>query len=57
MFAEHSFHGSLTDCFMWCGVISYMFWLCYMMLAIRVVGQKAANLTVKRDGPEAASAP
>jgi hypothetical protein len=49
MFAEHSFLGSPTVCFMRCGVISYMFWLCYMMLAIRVVGQKTANLTFERD--------
>jgi hypothetical protein len=26
-----------------------MFWLCYMMPAIRVVGQKTANPTLKRD--------
>ena len=43
MFAEPSFLGSLTVCFMQCGVISYMFWPCCMMFAIRVVGQKPAN--------------
>lgn len=49
MFAEHSFLVFLTVCFMRCGVISYMFWLCYMMLAVRVVGQKAANPTFNPD--------
>ena len=49
MFAELSFLGSPTVCFMQCGVISYMFWLCYMMFAIRIVGQKTVNSTLKRD--------
>ena len=40
MFAELSFRDSLTVCFMRYGAISYIFWLCYMMLAIRDVGQK-----------------
>jgi hypothetical protein len=31
-----------------CGVISYMFWLCYMMLAVRAVGQKAAKSGSRR---------
>ena len=53
MFAALSFLGFLMVCFMRCGAISCMFWLCYMMLAIRVVGQKTANLTFERDGAKA----
>jgi len=45
MFTVHSFHGSLTVCFMRCVGISYMFWLFYMMPAIRVIGQKTARAT------------
>jgi len=50
MFAELSFRGSLTVCFMQYGVISYMFWLCCMMLAIQEVGPKTANSALKRGG-------
>ena len=43
MSAALSFLGFLMACFMRYGVISCMFWLCYMMLAIQVFGQKTAN--------------
>ena len=38
--ADLSFPGFLTACFMRYGVISYMFWPCCMMLAIRDAGLK-----------------
>ena len=57
MFAALCFLDFLMACFMRCEAISCMFWLCYMMLAIRVVGQKTANLTFERDGAKAREAP
>jgi len=44
MLAELSFLDSLTVCFMQYGAISYIFWPCYMMLVIRDVGPKTANM-------------
>jgi len=55
MFAVLSFLDFLMVCFMRCGAISCMFWLCYMMLAIRVVGQKTANPTFNPDCAKARS--
>jgi hypothetical protein len=55
MFAELSFRDSLMVCFMQCGVILYMFWLCCMKFAIRVVGPKPANPALKRDCAKARS--
>jgi hypothetical protein len=48
MFAALSFRDSLTVCFMQYGAISYLFWLCYMMLVIRDVGPKSANIALNR---------
>ncbi|MFA6310654.1 MAG: hypothetical protein WC681_04185 [Sterolibacterium sp.] len=55
MFAALSFLDFLTVCFMRCGAISCMFWLCYMMLAIRAVGQTTANTSFERDAQRRAA--